>query len=96
MYNIRTYKSAKFTKCFQLVAYLVCSDHTYICDWICKNMHSSHIHFFKFKDPQNLLGMIDKLKTFRGYRTTFPLLFLQILDLCIVPSGFYESLNEKN
>ena len=66
------------------------------CDRICENVHSSHIQFFNFEDPRNLLGMKDKLETFRGYRTTIPLSFLQMLDLCIVPSGFYESLNEKN
>ena len=66
------------------------------CDRICKNMHSSHIQFFNFEDPQNLLGMIDKLETFRDYKTAIAVSFLQILNLCIVPSGFYESLNEKN
>ena len=40
--------------------------------------------------------MIDKLETYRGYRTIIPLSFLQILDLCIVPSRFCESLNKKD
>ena len=62
----------------------------YICDRICKNMQSLHIQFFNFEGPQNLLGMIDTLETFRGYRTTIPLSFLQILDLCIAPSRFYR------
>ena len=24
-----------------------------LCDWICENVHSSHIQFFNFEDPQN-------------------------------------------
>ena len=39
---------------------------------------------------------MDTLETFRVYRATIPLSFLQILDLYTVSSGFYESLNEKN
>ena len=66
------------------------------CDRICENVHSSHIQFSNFEDPQNLLGMMDTLETFRSYRATIPLSFLQMLDLCIVLSGFYESMNEKN
>ena len=36
------------------------------------------------------------LETFRVYRATIPLSFLEILDLYTVSSGFYESLNEEN
>ena len=39
--------------------------------------------------------MINRLETFRVYRATSPLSFLQISDLCTVPTRFYESLNEK-
>ena len=67
-----------------------------ICDRICKNVHSSHMQFFIFEDSQNLLSMIDTLDTFRVYRATISLSFLQILDLYTVSSGFYESLNEEN
>ena len=40
--------------------------------------------------------MIDRLESCNGYRATIPLSFLQISDLCTVPTRFYESLNEKN
>ena len=56
-------------------------------------MHSSHIQFSNFTDTQNLLGMIERLETCRVYRATIPLSFLQISDLCTVPTRFYESLN---
>ena len=36
------------------------------------------------------------LETFRVYRATIPLSFLESLDLYTVSSGFYESLNEEN
>ena len=36
------------------------------------------------------------IQTFRVYRATIPLSFLQILDLYTVSFKFYESLNEKN
>ena len=36
------------------------------------------------------------LKTFRVYRATIALSFLEILDLYTVSSEFYESLNEEN
>ena len=39
---------------------------------------------------------MDRLETFRVYRATIPLSFLQILDLYTVFSGLYESLNEEN
>ena len=39
---------------------------------------------------------MDRLETFRIYRATIPLSFLQILDLYTVPTRFYESLNEEN
>ena len=39
---------------------------------------------------------MDTLETFRAYRATIPLSFLEILDLYTVYSGFYESLNEEN
>ena len=39
---------------------------------------------------------MDTLETFRVYRATIPLSFLQILDLYTVFSRFYESLNEEN
>ena len=39
---------------------------------------------------------MDTLETFRVYRATIPLLFLQILELYTLSSGFYESWNEEN
>ena len=39
---------------------------------------------------------MDTLESFRLYRATIPLSFLQIVDLYTVSSGFYESLNEEN
>ena len=39
---------------------------------------------------------MDTLETFRVYRATIPLSFLQILNLYTVSSRFYESLNEEN
>ena len=71
---------------FTMVVYTIAYVHTHG-DRICENVHSSHIQFFNFEDSQNLLGMIDKLETFKGYRATIPLLFWQILDLCIISSG---------
>ena len=40
--------------------------------------------------------MVRTLKTYRVYRATIPLSFLQISDLCTVPTRFYGSLNDKN
>ena len=40
--------------------------------------------------------MIDRLESCNGYRATIHLSFLQMSDLCTVPTRFYESLNEKN
>ena len=40
--------------------------------------------------------MIDRLESCSGYRAIIHLSFLQISDLCTVPTRFYESLNEKN
>ena len=37
--------------------------------------------------------MIDRLETWRVYRATIPLSFLQISNLYTVPTRFYESLN---
>ena len=39
---------------------------------------------------------MDTLETFRVYRATIPLSFLEILHLYTAFSGFYESLNEEN
>ena len=41
---------------------------------------------------------MDTLETFRVYRATIPLTFLQILDLytATVPTRFYGSLNKEN
>ena len=33
-----------------LIIYTHSSDMLHICDWICENMHSSHIQFFNFED----------------------------------------------
>ena len=72
-----------------------CHTNNIISDQICKNMHSSHIQFFNFEDPYNLLGMTDRLDTCRVYRATIPLSLVQISDLYMVPTRFSESLNEK-
>ena len=40
--------------------------------------------------------MIDRLSTFRVYRTTTPLSSMQISDLYFLLARFYESLNEKS
>ena len=39
---------------------------------------------------------MDTLETFRVYRATIPLSFLEILHLYTAFSRFYESLNEEN
>ena len=59
-------------------------------------IRSSHIQFFNFEDPYNLLGMTDRLETCRVYRTTIPLWLLQLSDLYMVLTRFSESLNKKN
>ena len=51
------------------------------------------VHTFNFS---TLKIQVDILETCRVYRATIPLSFLQISDLCTVPTRFYESLNEKN
>ena len=40
--------------------------------------------------------MTDRLETCRVYRATIPLSLLQISDLYIAPTRFYELLNEQN
>ena len=40
--------------------------------------------------------MIDRLEAYRVYRATIPLSFLQISDLCTIPTRFSDSLNEEN
>ena len=40
--------------------------------------------------------MIDRLETCRVYIVTIPLSSLQISDLYVVPTRFYESLKEQN
>ena len=40
--------------------------------------------------------MPDQPETFWVCKVTIPLLILQILDLYVVPTRFYESLNEQN
>ena len=39
---------------------------------------------------------MGRSETYRIYRATIPLLFLQISDPYGVPTRFYESLNEEN
>ena len=40
--------------------------------------------------------MVDRLETCRVYSATIPLSFLQMSDLCTVPTRFSKCLNEKN
>ena len=62
-------------------------------------MHGLHIKIFNcmviFK---NLFRMVDIDLQLAGFieLRTIPLSFLQISDLCTVPTRFYESLNEQN
>ena len=37
-----------------------------ICDWICENVHSSHIRFSAFEDSHNPLGMVYRFENFRN------------------------------
>ena len=54
------------------------------------------MQFFNFADSQNLLQMADQPYTFSICKVTIPLLILQISDLYVVPTRFYESLNQQN
>lgn len=54
--------------------------------------HISHVYAFNFK----LLGIMDEPETCRNFSPTIPLLYLQILCLCVIPSMCYGSLNERN
>ena len=66
---------------------------TYICVCICDRIAKTCTSkFSNLEDSQNLLQMPESC---RVCKVTIPLIFLQILGLYIVPTRFYESLNEE-
>ena len=67
-----------------------------ICDRICENVHSSHIHFFNFENSLNLLCTSDKHETCKDFSATIPLSVQQISNLYLSPIMFYEPLNVQN
>ena len=69
-----------------------------ICDWICKNVHNSHMQVFNFGGLWNLLQIkyhMHRLVTYRVYGDTgtIPLLPLHI---SLILNRFYKSLNVEN
>ena len=76
-------------------ANMECFDN-HICDQICENVHSSHIHFFNFGGSYNFIGMTDEYETCRDCRTTIPVSLLKVSNLNPIPCGSNGSPNVQN
>ena len=64
-----------------------------ICDRICENVHSSHIHFFNFECSPNLFSILERHEIYKDCSATILLLLMQISDLYVYSIMFYEPLN---
>ena len=69
---------------------------TYICDQVWENVHSSHIRFCSFRDPQKPQAMVLRFQTFRDDKVILVLQFLKVSHLSVLPKRCYELLNLKN
>ena len=67
-----------------------------ICDCIWKNVHNSHIQFFKLHYSQNLSRIADRCESSKDCKITISLSFLKVSYLYTIPCGFYRSPNEQN
>ena len=68
----------------------------HICDWIWENVHSSHIRFCSFGDPQMSYRMVYRFETFRNDEGIVVLQFLKVSHLSVFLNRFYESPKLKN
>ena len=70
--------------------------YVHICNWIWKNVHSSHIRVFNFGDSWNLFEMTDRCQTSRDCKITIHLSSLKFSNMYTTLFGCYGSPNEQN
>ena len=90
----------RWYQCVYLINWQVNKIHAlismHICDWIWESVHSSHIRFCSFGDPQKSQGMVYGFETFRNDEEIVIIQSLKVSHLSIIPTRFYEFPKLKN